>query len=40
LGGEVNDRVRIYVNGWFAEVKELEELGQKARIAVEETWPR
>lgn len=35
LGGKVNDKVRIYVNGWFAGAKEPEEFGEKARIAVE-----
>lgn len=34
LGGKVNDRVRIYVNGWFAGAKEPEEFGEKAKIAV------
>lgn len=35
LGGRVNDKVRIYVNGWFAGAKEPEEFGEKAKIAVE-----
>ena len=35
LGGKVNDKVRIYVNGWFAGAKEPEEFGEKARIATE-----
>lgn len=35
LGGKVNDKVRIYVNGWFAGAKEPEEFGEKAKIAVE-----
>jgi len=35
LGGKVNDKVRIYVNGWFAGAKEPEEFGEKARIAVQ-----
>ncbi len=35
LGGKVNDKVRIYVNGWFAGAKEPEEFGAKAKIAVE-----
>lgn len=35
LGGKVNDRVRIYVNGWFAGAKEPEEFAEKARIAVQ-----
>ena len=34
LGGKVNDKVRIYVNGWFAGAKEPEEFAQKAKIAV------
>ena len=35
LGGKVNEKVRIYVNGWFAGAKEPEEFGAKAKIAVE-----
>ena len=35
LGGKVNDKVRIYVNGWFAGAKEPEEFAEKAKIAVE-----
>lgn len=35
LGGKVNDKVRIYVNGWFAGAKEPEEFGEKAKIAVQ-----
>ena len=35
LGGKVNEKVRIYVNGWFAGAKEPEEFGEKARIAVQ-----
>ena len=35
LGGKVQDKVRIYVNGWFAGAKEPEEFAQKARIAVQ-----
>ena len=35
LGGKVNDKVRIYANGWFAGAKEPEEFGEKARIAVQ-----
>lgn len=35
LGGKVNEKVRIYVNGWFAGAKEPEEFGEKAKIAVE-----
>ncbi len=34
LGGKVNDKVRIYVNGWFAGAKEPEEFGVKAKEAV------
>ena len=34
LGGKVNDRCRIYVNGWFAGAKEPEEFGAKAAEAV------
>ena len=34
LGGKVNDRVRIYVNGWFAGAKTPEEFGEKAKEAV------
>ena len=34
LGGKVNDKVRIYVNGWFAGAKEPEEFGAKAKEAV------
>ena len=35
LGGKVHDKVRIYVNGWFAGAKEPEQFGEKARIAIE-----
>ncbi len=35
LGGKVNDKVRIYVNGWFAGAKTPKEFGEKAKIAVE-----
>ena len=35
LGGKVNDKVRIYVNGWFAGAKEPEEFGRKAKEAVQ-----
>lgn len=35
MGGKVNNKVRIYVNGWFAGAKEPEEFGEKAKIAVE-----
>ncbi len=34
LGGKYNDKVRIYVNGWFAGAKEPEEFAEKAKIAV------
>lgn len=34
LGGKVHDKVRIYVNGWFAGAKEPEEFGAKAKEAV------
>lgn len=33
LGGKVNDKVRIYVNGWFAGAKEPEEFAAKAKEA-------
>ena len=35
LGGKVNDKVRIYVNGWFAGAKTPKEFGDKAKIAVQ-----
>jgi galactonate dehydratase len=35
LGGKCHDKVRIYVNGWFAGAKEPEEFAEKAKIAVE-----
>ena len=35
LGGRLRDRVRIYVNGWFAGAKTPEEFGEKAKIAVQ-----
>ena len=35
LGGKVNDRVRIYVNGWFAGAKTPKEFGEKAKVAAE-----
>lgn len=35
LGGKANEKVRIYVNGWFAGAKTPKEFGQKAKIAVE-----
>ncbi len=34
LGGKVRDRVKIYVNGWFAGAKEPEEFAQKARDTI------
>lgn len=34
LGGKVRDKVRIYVNGWFAGAKEPEEFAEKAKTAV------
>ena len=34
LGGKVNDKCRIYVNGWFAGAKTPEEFAEKAKIAV------
>ncbi|MBI4976451.1 MAG: galactonate dehydratase [Spirochaetes bacterium] len=35
LGGKYHDKVRIYVNGWFAGAKTPEEFGDKAKIAVQ-----
>ena len=35
LGGKTTDKVRIYVNGWFAGAKTPEEFGEKAKIAVQ-----
>lgn len=35
LGGKANERVRIYVNGWFAGAKTPKEFGEKAKAAVE-----
>ena len=35
LGGKYHEKVRIYVNGWFAGAKEPEEFGEKAKIAVQ-----
>ena len=35
LGGKAQDKVRIYVNGWFSGAKEPEEFGEKARTAVQ-----
>lgn len=34
LGGKINEKVRIYVNGWFAGAKEPEEFAKKAGEAV------
>ncbi len=34
LGGKVHDKVRIYVNGWFAGAEAPAEFGEKARLAV------
>jgi len=34
LGGKVNDRVKIYVNGWFAGAKTREEFADKAKETV------
>ncbi len=33
LGGKVHDKVRIYVNGWFAGARTPSEFGEKARVA-------
>ena len=35
LGGKVNNKVRIYVNGWFSGAREPEEFAAKAKEAVE-----
>ena len=35
LGGKVNDRARIYVNGWFAGAKTPEEFALKAKAAAQ-----
>ena len=35
LGGKINEKVRIYVNGWFAGAKTPKEFGEKAKIAVQ-----
>ena len=35
LGGKVNEKVRIYVNGWFAGAKTPEQFAEKAKIAVQ-----
>ncbi len=34
LGGKLRDRVRIYVNGWFAGARTPEDFGAAARVAV------
>ena len=34
LGGKANEKVRIYVNGWFAGAKTPREFAEKAKIAV------
>lgn len=34
LGGKVNEKARIYVNGWFAGAKTPKEFGEKAKEAV------
>lgn len=34
MGGRVNDKVRIYVNGWFVGAKTPSEFAEKAKIAV------
>lgn len=34
MGGKVNDKVRIYVNGWFAGAKTPDEFAQKAKETV------
>ena len=34
LGGKIRDKVRIYVNGWFAGAKTPAEFAEKARIAI------
>ncbi len=35
LGGKVNDKVRIYVNGWFSGAREPEEFGEMAKCAIQ-----
>ena len=35
LGGKVNDKVRIYVNGWFSGAKTPEQFAEKAKTAVQ-----
>lgn len=34
LGGKANEKVRIYVNGWFAGAKEPEEFAEKAKLTL------
>lgn len=35
LGGKVNDKVRVYVNGWFAGAKTPQEFAEKAKAAAQ-----
>lgn len=35
LGGKINEKVRIYANGWFSGAKEPEEFAAKAKTAME-----
>lgn len=35
LGGKVRDRVKIYVNGWFAGARKPEEFARQAKVAVQ-----
>lgn len=35
MGGKANEKVRIYVNGWFAGTKTPKEFGEKAKVAVQ-----
>lgn len=35
LGGKINEKVRIYANGWFSGAREPEEFAAKAKVAVE-----
>ena len=35
MGGKANEKVRIYVNGWFAGSKTPKEFGEKAKVAVQ-----
>lgn len=39
LGGKVNDKVRIYVNGWFAGAKEPKEFAEKQKLPLKEVLP-